>query len=350
MPVMRRRKEGHMRLLIKLPCLMFIVLLLGGFTQPLDNLQTITYVGWNPTGEQIVTGHRGLIAFWDVPSGEQVTTIDIMNPYAPTQPLGVKAVAWHPDGSKLAVGTSQMDPIGLILILDSQTGEVLGTLSNQNGVPDLDWSPDGKRLVSAAPELFGFPGEDAAIVWDTETYTEVGRIDGELLEGVSTVDWHPTENWVATGGGLDDNAYVWDVDTGEMLTTLSGYQGFVNVVTWHPDGSTIATGSDDGTLGLWTSSVGQLLNSFNLSDRAIRDADWSPDGDKLAFVGLQQGYIIDMTTSAASEAFDGREIITWNPDGSALATLGNNGADADSVAIYDAAGNLISTIIPGESD
>ena len=43
----------------------------------------------------------------------------------------------------------------------------------------------------------------------------------------------------------------WDVATGENITTLEGHAGIVFSVEFSPDGKTLASGSQDGTVLLW---------------------------------------------------------------------------------------------------
>ena len=45
--------------------------------------------------------------------------------------------------------------------------------------------------------------------------------------------------------------WLWDVATGQLVTTLTGHTGVVNSVTFSPDGDTLASGSRDGTAILW---------------------------------------------------------------------------------------------------
>jgi hypothetical protein len=43
---------------------------------------------------------------------------------------------------------------------------------------------------------------------------------------------------------------IWDAETGEALSTLSGHTDQVNSVAWHPDGRRLASGSADDTIRL----------------------------------------------------------------------------------------------------
>ncbi len=61
---------------------------------------------------------------------------------------------------------------------------------------------------------------------------------------------------LVTGSG-DGTARLWDTDTGTPLHTLKGHTSWVLVASWAPDGTIIATGSMDNTVGLWTPTSGE---------------------------------------------------------------------------------------------
>ena len=52
-------------------------------------------------------------------------------------------------------------------------------------------------------------------------------------------------------GSLDKTLKVWDVETGECVTTLKGHSGCVNGVAVFPDARRVVTASTDKTLKLW---------------------------------------------------------------------------------------------------
>ena len=47
-----------------------------------------------------------------------------------------------------------------------------------------------------------------------------------------------------------------------MLTDLNAFRE-VNVVTWKPDGKSLASGSDDQTVRIWDAQTGQVQSTLN---------------------------------------------------------------------------------------
>ncbi len=96
--------------------------------------------------------------------------------------------------------------------------------------------------------------------------------------GVWGVAFSPDGTRLATTSN-DDTARLWDSTTGESLLTLTGHTD-VWGVAFSPDGTRLATTSDDGTARLWDSTTGQLIwLAANFPNNAA--ASWSPTGNRL---------------------------------------------------------------------
>lgn len=56
---------------------------------------------------------------------------------------------------------------------------------------------------------------------------------------------------------LDKTAKIWDTTTGALLHSLEGHTSDVNLSTYSPNGKTILTASDDGSIILWNAQTGR---------------------------------------------------------------------------------------------
>ncbi|MCT7950862.1 serine/threonine protein kinase [Ancylothrix sp. C2] len=91
-----------------------------------------------------------------------------------------------------------------------------------------------------------------------------------------------SNNLMVASGSLDDTIKLWNINTGELFTTLFGHLNAVNSVAFTPDGTLLASCSDDGTIKLWNPSKGVLVATLKGHLRDINSVAISADGKLLA--------------------------------------------------------------------
>jgi WD40 repeat protein/serine/threonine protein kinase len=150
-------------------------------------------------------------------------------------------------------------------------------------------------------------------------------------------DWRPRQP-----GARDLRGWEWhyqDRLCHSALRVLTGHEGEVRCVAFHPDGSLIATGGDDGTVRLWDTAGGEERHVFRrpVGNRALCVA-FSPDGSRLASGGDRGALLIWDTASGQTVHRLGDpegyvEAMAFSPDGGRLATAGSDGR----VQVWDVA-------------
>ena len=91
----------------------------------------------------------------------------------------------------------------------------------------------------------------------------------------------PVQNHIASGGD-DGRLFVMDSITGDVKFTCDAHKCWVRCVTYSPDGTRIATCSDDSTISVWDADDGScLLGPFHCDVGPVLAVTYSPDGEVL---------------------------------------------------------------------
>jgi eukaryotic-like serine/threonine-protein kinase len=218
----------------------------------------------------------------------------------------VSAVAFSPDGTLLATGSSQT-----ARLWNAATGQTIRTLTGHTNGPAVAFSPDGTLLATGSSQT--------ARLWDIATGQTIRTLTGHAGP-VSAVAFSPDGTVLATGS-RDQTARLWDAATGQTIRTLTGHAGPVSAVAFSPDGTVLATGSRDGTTRLCDAATGQKIRTLTDSGRAVA---FSPDGTLLATGRGDQARLWDAATGQTIRTLTGHthgvSAVAFSPDGTLLAT------------------------------
>jgi WD40 repeat protein len=190
-------------------------------------------------------------------------------------------VAYSPDGTRIA--SASMD--GTVKLWESATGRERFTFTGHGGtVLAVRFSPDGRRVASA--------GLDQAVkVWDPATgrlflSLDCASADGALGLKGGMLAFSPDGRRIAgcsgSGSISPGEVRVWDAATGQRLLTLRGHSNHVNAVAYSPDGTRLATASNDQTVKLWEAATGEEVLTLRGHNSGVLDLAFSPDGQRLA--------------------------------------------------------------------
>jgi len=148
-------------------------------------------------------------------------------------------------------------------------------------------------------------------------------------DDVCEVAFSPDGSRLATGS--DDNlARIWDASTGRELTRLQ-HGGCVSSVAFSPDGSRLATASHQDNLArIWDASTGRELTRLQ-HDNWVLSVAFSPDGTRLATGSIDElARIWDASTGRELTRLQHTHPVFWvafSPHGTRLAT-GSGGGQA----------------------
>jgi WD40 repeat protein len=241
--------------------------------------ERVNSLAFNPNSTRLVTaGIDRTVRLWDVPSGQLVGGWK-----GHTEPIW--GVAFNRDGTRVAsaAGDWQRTDPGEVILWDATTGRILHRLRAHQGVARcVAFSPDGQRLVSAGGE-FRTPGQEV-VIWDVASGTRHRTISG-LEAGVGAATFSPNGRRIAVGVG--PSIQVWDAETGLADLKLEGHTNRICGLAFSPDGRLLASSSSsDGTIRIYDTAVGRLERAYAADKIWTTAVTFNPDGTRLASAGM----------------------------------------------------------------
>ncbi|MGH7121879.1 MAG: WD40 repeat domain-containing protein, partial [Acetobacteraceae bacterium] len=91
------------------------------------------------------------------------------------------------------------------------------------------------------------------------------------------------------GEGVPEGEFkVWDTEAGVELHALMGHAAAITGLAFTPDGTRLASSSEDLTIKLWDPALGQEVLTLRGGTQPTEAITFSPDGLTLAAVSLDQ--------------------------------------------------------------
>ncbi|MCG9129427.1 PD40 domain-containing protein [Candidatus Poribacteria bacterium] len=171
--------------------------------------------------------------------------------------------------------------LGNATIRNSHTGHSILTISrDRDEYPSIAFSSDNRTIAVGR-----YRGVDLWNVLNKKIQTSLSG----PYQKIYNLAFSPDGRMVVKAGS-DMTVYVWDVYTEEMIRTIeTGHSGRNLGVRFSPDGETIITNAllGDDTLRFWDTSTGMLKLHLTNIPTGMKDLVFSPDGTTLAT--LSQG-------------------------------------------------------------
>lgn len=204
-------------------------------------------------------------------------------------------------------------------------------------VQALDFSGDGRRLVSAAMD-------NNVHLWDLESAADGRTLTGKvrhvlahpLLAPAAAIS--PDGTRVATGC-WDEVVRIWNAENGTVTNTLAGHAGAVNAVLFHPNGRWVISAGQDRIIRLWDIETGSVLREFKEHTDQVHSLALSADARLLASgAGDRTVRVWELDTGKVLQVLRGHgERVTglaFHPTQERLASASNHPQDG-TVRIWD---------------
>lgn len=150
----------------------------------------------------------------------------------------------------------------------------------------VNFSPDGELLGSGG-------GYNTVKIWNLENGNNIFTkqehpkpcFDGQLcIFHVAVIKFSPDGTMLASGSD-DGTIKLWNATDGNEIMTLQdqGYLAPVQSLDFSPNGKLLASGSRDGTIKLWNARDGSEISTLTHSDAyVVMSLNFSLDGKMLA--------------------------------------------------------------------
>lgn len=239
--------------------------------------------------------------------------------------LPTRTSAWSPDGRYLATGGDNR----LIIIYDTIDWSVASVFSGHTGsVLTIEWSPGGTMIASGSGTdkvaMHNMP-ENIIKIWDFYEGKQIAELEGHQ-DGVMNLKWSPDGTRIASASD-DKTIMLWSTDDWNRTMTLTGHTLGVLDVAWSPDSTMLVSGSRDYKVRLWDAQTGESLEKWT-EPNCVRSVHWHPEKNIIANSGVDEtmlkirnatsGTIIKSFTDSA----DSKSVVMssrWSPDGTRLA-------------------------------
>lgn len=287
---------------------------LAGYEQGVDTLV------FSPDSQILATGGGdGQICLWNTAcTSEEGELLDRWEGH--TKSIG--ALAFTPDGSLLASG-SHNGTVSLWSLTNlAETGSTFVTnitksLSSQTSIvrflafQPLSTASGANAMVTTATApaylLAGGSSDQVVRLWEIDARAGGIQLRYTLLghrHELAVLSFSPDGQQLASCG-FDQQIYLWDVHSGQAISSLQAYHYGLSSVAISRDGRRIITGGSDRIVHVWQSDADEPAQaqphlSLRGHEHFLRDVAFSPSGRVIASSGAER--IIRLWDSATGQS------------------------------------------------
>ncbi len=233
---------------------------------------------------------------------------------------GVYSIKFNPNGKTLITANIIENTLSL---WDVETGQEKKTIFCYPHKPlNVSISPDGKSLASW--------GSGASFyLWDVETGKHKQRITGHpywsYFASLSTDG--QTIASIDSWGSRNNSFYMNNISTGKQIKIYNGHRGVIRDTEFNPDGTILATCSEDDIIRMWDVTTGKKLKTIRSKKEIKFNLAFSPDGKTLAVASRNEEEIYLWNANSGrrkktlTSVINDAQKLFFSPDGKHLVSI-----------------------------
>lgn len=284
--------------------------------------QVTALIGFSPGGRWLAIRHREELGVWDTSLDATQRLVFVAQPWSRGRTFNFTKMAFAPDDSA-------------VLWLDGHSVVATALPEGRDiarwpgAVESIAFDPSGKFFATAR-------AEEAAVDLRSWPDGAVSRVfAGNFPQPLCALTLTSGAERIA-GGDRAGRVMAWRGDGRQgSLIELSGHAEMIRGLNFSRDGRLIAATSEEGMLRVWDSAAGDELVQLNFDAAAL---SFSSDGTRVG-VGYGAGQLaqVRLERSPVLQVFrpdpapETPQVISFHPDGKAVACLGLNQAFSCSV-------------------
>jgi len=209
-----------------------------------------------------------------------------------------------------------------VKLWDLSTGVERMTLTGHKAnVEGLAFRSDGRALVT-------FDRIDVRL-WDLSSRGELWKVNVGAQTSNGPLAMSADDKWIIHP---DDREHVVlrDASTGNLEQTLAGHGRHVSALAFHPDNDRFISGSEDGSIRLWSRKQQGTITTLDAHRQTVNDVSFNRDGSRIVSAGQDHAvYVWDTETGQELIALKGSqesvEQVAFGTDDVTLAVLNRSG-------------------------
>lgn len=185
------------------------------------------------------------------------------------------------DGSRVAAAIDG----GQVMVWPLAGGEAVAFPAHDGATVSVAFTGDGKELWSSGGDhwLRSWSSEDGRLI------SELPGQDGLTNQYLAVSDDGKTAaTWSEHRGPKGSEAgrfWLWDLRSGELVSEPERHSDAITAIAYSPDGSQLATASEDGSVRTWQADNGRSISIWSGAQSVINAVLYSKDGERIYSAG-----------------------------------------------------------------